>query len=291
MFSIANEIAYDGQMVQANRAPDTDTFPLGPSCWIDISSLRTPGHVNEEEMDFVRGVRAWIGNQPEDAQRSVFFISPFKKVALACGEDTVSVKSGSVHAFQGKEADIVFIVLGSSSGAQGAGSRKWAGAAPNILNVALTRAKKRVYVVGSISDWEDVPNFDVLARHMRETGQIISDDEALARLKRSAAVTAPETVPEPAWRTIGEIWEEHARDVGFRVVRSTWKGNDLAQEKAQYGHVCFVSEAEHGALEVKSSFTKVASGLETRKPARPLKDYDKPEWVTLDEWRAWAATF
>ena len=58
---------------------------------------------------------------------------------------------GTVHTFQGKEEDSVVMVLGAD--AQHAGSADWACAKPNIVNVALTRARRRFYVVGDRSVW------------------------------------------------------------------------------------------------------------------------------------------
>jgi hypothetical protein len=58
---------------------------------------------------------------------------------------------GTVHTFQGKEADAVVdwghgYVLGA---------RRWAGHPPNLLNVAVTRAKRRIYVIGKRDAWKD----------------------------------------------------------------------------------------------------------------------------------------
>ncbi len=48
--------------------------------------------------------------------------------------------------------------LDSSSGA-----RRWAGGSPNLLNVALTRAKRRLYVIGSHKAWKSAGHFRFLA--------------------------------------------------------------------------------------------------------------------------------
>lgn len=53
---------------------------------------------------------------------------------------------------QGREADAVILVLGVPATHQ-AGARNWAGGRPNILNVAVTRAKEALYVVGNRSLW------------------------------------------------------------------------------------------------------------------------------------------
>ena len=76
------------------------------------------------------------------------------------------VRCGTIHTFQGREADIVFLVLGSSPGQAGWGSRQWASRTPNILNVALTRAKSLIYVIGNWRDWRRHPFFDVLSEEL-----------------------------------------------------------------------------------------------------------------------------
>jgi superfamily I DNA and/or RNA helicase len=71
---------------------------------------------------------------------------------------------GTIHTFQGKEADVVFLVLGTDPPA--VGSRQWAGSKPNLLNVAVTRARKAVYVIGDRRLWTDIHYFATLAAEL-----------------------------------------------------------------------------------------------------------------------------
>jgi hypothetical protein len=307
MFRVANKIAYGGQMVQANKNGAELEFPLGDSCWIDVASPPSEGHVNKPEVNFVKHVRKWITAEQKASREtpSVFFISPFKKVAAACGGAKIKdVDAGSVHAFQGKEADVVFIVLGSAAGKKGAGSRSWAGKAPNILNVALTRAKKRVYIVGSITDWGSVPNFSTLAEDMRGCDQVIGLDEALKRFDMGVEDPIPdqhadidEVSPEADqeeltteathtareanlnWRSIAEIWEEKRGEPGFRVVRKNWKDPYTG---SQY---TLLTEGQVTSSEISfaGSYTQIQDGYETRGPAKKIGNHADASWVTLEE--------
>lgn len=70
---------------------------------------------------------------------------------------------GTVHTTQGKEADIVVMVLGTAASA--AGSRQWASRSPNLLNVAVTRARRRLIVIGDRTTWSRHRYFSTLAAH------------------------------------------------------------------------------------------------------------------------------
>jgi len=68
---------------------------------------------------------------------------------------------GTVHTMQGKEADVVILVLGTHP--DRVGSRQWAANTPNLLNVAVSRARRRLYVIGNRETWGDQKYFDILA--------------------------------------------------------------------------------------------------------------------------------
>jgi superfamily I DNA and/or RNA helicase len=68
---------------------------------------------------------------------------------------------GTVHTVQGREAEAVFFILGAPD-VQQRGARGWAGSRPNLLNVAATRAKEALYVVGNRSLWKTAGVFQSL---------------------------------------------------------------------------------------------------------------------------------
>ena len=96
----------------------------------------------------------------------VMAIGPFRDVAQQLEERERARKfsglsAGTIHTAQGKEADVVILVLGSEPARDGA--RAWAASKPNLLNVAVSRAKRRLYVVGDRDAWMPHRYFKVLA--------------------------------------------------------------------------------------------------------------------------------
>jgi hypothetical protein len=187
MFSIANTIAYGGQMVNAKMREIGDAdgregngkgaagapndmavalhdIPAGPSGWIDVVGVTVlQGHAIAEELQVVRDLLTMLAGY---AGR-IFVISPFRSVADLCKERfhrAGRVDCGTIHSFQGKEAEIVILVLGT--GLESRVAREWAAASPHILNVALTRAKERIYVIGNRQAWEGHDYFSYLARKL-----------------------------------------------------------------------------------------------------------------------------
>lgn len=71
---------------------------------------------------------------------------------------------GTVHTFQGKEAEIVYFVCGTDETTKGAAN--WSCNKPNILNVAVTRAKKDFYIIGNISLFKDKQYYSVIFKEI-----------------------------------------------------------------------------------------------------------------------------
>jgi superfamily I DNA and/or RNA helicase len=71
---------------------------------------------------------------------------------------------GTIHTFQGKEAETVFLLLGSNP--KKTGTRVWASSKPNILNVAVTRAKNLLVVIGNNDTWRGYQYFDLLNKKL-----------------------------------------------------------------------------------------------------------------------------
>jgi hypothetical protein len=168
MFDLSNRIAYDGLMIDAT-APELAAqfvaeFPTLPeSKWIDVKSQDASGHwVPAEGEEFKRIVTA-LEERGFDLRRAIA-IGPFRDVArglAGCVPRDSGLTAGTIHTAQGKEADIVILVLGSDPKAEGA--RQWAASKPNLLNVAVSRARRRLYVIGDRDRWKGQRHFNELA--------------------------------------------------------------------------------------------------------------------------------
>jgi len=178
MFSIANIAAYNGLMV--SDTPKSHSIIgdiLGDSVWFDIQS-QSVGKWSRAEGKLVVSLLHQLFDEGV-TDPDIFIITPFRNVAdqlknmitrdvrikNVIGNDNIWKwafdRIGTVHTFQGKEAEAVMFVLGAT-GDEYAGSRAWAGSKPNILNVAVTRAKQKLYVIGKHKDWHSAGMFRLL---------------------------------------------------------------------------------------------------------------------------------
>jgi len=180
MFSISNMIAYENLMVQAKTAKSSAIRDvLGPSRWIDVEGRGQEKWCQREGealLDLLRQLR------DRDVTPDFYIVTPFVVVQNRMREMLrssrlldgwienpfawVYERVGTVHTVQGREAEAVFFLLGAPNAEQ-RGARVWAGGRPNLLNVAVTRAKESVYVIGNRSLWKSAGVFQSLDDFLR----------------------------------------------------------------------------------------------------------------------------
>lgn len=205
MFEVSNQIAYDNMMVNGVNGRD-GAFPLGErNLWIHVDAPSTGDKWNREEGQHVLKILQKIQTRVETMMEgeiaeagtdlptwaahphrrqaelrrrineSVFIVSPFRNVADQLDKFLRTNRMpldrsrlGTVHTTQGKEADIVILILGTATDQKRA--RQWAASTPNLLNVAITRARRRLVVIGDYDNWSRLQHFSTLARHTRPGG-------------------------------------------------------------------------------------------------------------------------
>jgi hypothetical protein len=180
MFGISNAIAYSGMMVSAksqNHSAIRDV--LGFSKWIHVEGGGEDKWCRKEGEEVLRLLHqmAQAGAKPD-----LYIITPFVIVAdrlrQAVRESGVlngcvdeddrhwtNERIGTIHTVQGREAEAVILVLGAPDPTQ-TGARGWAGRRPNLLNVAVTRAKEVIYVVGNRQLWREAGLFRELDKRL-----------------------------------------------------------------------------------------------------------------------------
>ena len=180
MFEVSNTIAYGGLMVQAKqRAVSAIRDVLGPSRWIDVRGTGEDKYCPEEGEQLLTLLREMRG---AGVVPDVYVVTPFVVVQdrlrqlvassgvlngwAADASAWTRERIGTVHTVQGREAEAVIMVLGAPLPGQN-GARQWAGRLPNLLNVAVTRAKEAIYVVGNRELWSAAGHFGVLDRQLR----------------------------------------------------------------------------------------------------------------------------
>lgn len=173
MFGIANAIAYDHQMVQATPQRSSPIGKvLGPSAFVDVRGGSSGDKWSPEEGEAVLAMLhrlATAGVRPDlylvtpfvvvaDNLRRIVREAPFAEEWLGDAWAWTQEHVGTVHTVQGREAEAVMLVLGAPAADQN-GARTWAGGQPNLLNVAVTRAKERLYVIGNRELWRQAGLF------------------------------------------------------------------------------------------------------------------------------------
>ena len=180
MFSISNMISYDNRMFnKTNKKEDylkqEQPFLIKKSGWINVE-----GTENGSKDHFVKNQAERVCQLLEsalhiytdlfDTDDKIFIVTPFRTVAesmrkfvvgyfSAKGNDKEVLKKwtkkcvGTVHTFQGKDANEVIFVLGCSD--KSVGAMNWVVKKANILNVACTRAKYRIAFIGNLNDWKN----------------------------------------------------------------------------------------------------------------------------------------
>ena len=171
MFDISNKISYDDRMINkcmSDKKPIN--YVLEKNEFIDVKGQEKGNgdhYVKEQGEKIIKIIKDCIENREIDVfenSKNLYVISPFTTVINGLKKDIkeafkneVKINEwcnnclGTVHKFQGKEANSVILLLGCDNNAKS--SAQWAAQQANILNVAATRAKKRFAIIGDLELW------------------------------------------------------------------------------------------------------------------------------------------
>ncbi len=205
MFGLANHIAYGGRMIFGRHAAaPAGSIDLGPSAWVEVRGAAQDRQMVPEEIEVaaaaLQALAGRLGRLPP-----LYLLSPFRRIKQALHErlrdqerwlaaagpgfvpkagelkDWCDDHVGTVHTFQGKEQELVWMVLGCDD--RSLGAAKWASSKPNLLNVALTRAKARFFMIGKPDLWGALPHFALARAEL----PLIGADRFIARCRGDSA--------------------------------------------------------------------------------------------------------
>lgn len=153
--SFSNKYVYNNKMILKTKNKQSEDKFLGSNLvFIDVRGYKEKDNKNYAEAEVIKNIIKSIREKDIDSEIGV--ITPYSNQQhllrkIVKDENT---ECGTVHKFQGKGKDIIIISLVVSSIDDQRGL-SFIASDPNFLNVALTRAKSQVILVG---------NYDILAK-------------------------------------------------------------------------------------------------------------------------------
>ncbi|WP_025743484.1 DEAD/DEAH box helicase [Aquimarina pacifica] len=188
MFEISNNIAYDNTMYCSTKSPKSIKVNFKTS-FIHCKGTVKGRHFVQEQAEIIKEILINEINFSKTLP-DVFVITPFSQISYSLNsflfkhlineakkykeidstEMGVWLKGhiGTVHTFQGKQAEGVILCLGLDKTTTGAAN--WASQKPNLLNVAITRAKYRFIAIGDKEIWLKQAYFNQLNKLGAEAG-------------------------------------------------------------------------------------------------------------------------
>ncbi|EAI3229561.1 AAA domain-containing protein [Campylobacter coli] len=144
IFELSNKIAYGGMMIYGKK--NENTLQL-QNTWYNIKEEQWNGNCNEREIEYLH----ILLDEITQYDLEIGIITPFVDVKQKLKDiankynNLKNDKIGTIHTMQGKEADIIILILGGNN----ENARNWVASRPNLINVALTRAKNTIFIIGN----------------------------------------------------------------------------------------------------------------------------------------------
>lgn len=204
MFNISNEISYNGKMLHETNGLDNNLLSelifKDKSTWLNINGVNEGNYKYYKEKQGEKVCELLEDYYKEHEKLpNLFIITPFREIRDCIREEIkshfekseldyegkelsawVENNIGTIHSFQGKEANEVILILGCDLKLKNTRVVEDF-VNTNLINVAVTRAKYRLCVIGDIRVWENNVNVlkiyeQMLSNELGEIVNIINND-------------------------------------------------------------------------------------------------------------------
>ncbi|MFG2179611.1 AAA domain-containing protein [Streptomyces abikoensis] len=199
---VSNQLFYDGRLIVLTDTRTKPSLERRAVIWAPVKgrAARPPSGVswvNADEMETVEASVAYLVKQfPEESGATIGVVTPFKAQEEALKRRLRSygdrVRTGTVHTFQGGERDIMIFSLVAGEGMHRQ-SIAWVEGQLNLWNVAITRARSHLIVVGDPDLWVGRGGVGAALHRAADAsaGTAIQEpDELLTRLYESLSATS-----------------------------------------------------------------------------------------------------
>ena len=235
IINFSNENIYERKL-NMHKADDMNKPFFSNMIALDVRGKKTDG-VNENKVEIASCIETikYIKEFDEDA--SIAVITPYRKQKLELEnriklEGIKDVKVGTVHAFQGQEKDyIIFSPVIDSLKLRWA--IKFIGDKCNMLNVAVTRAKKQFIYLGNLDVAMKTGNYITkLVKYIKKNGLIYS-------LYDTEENTVFEKNDEKIFKILQPELELENDDIGF-YIQENIKNGIMTDAKQHYEFLKYV---------------------------------------------------
>lgn len=235
MFKICNVTTYQEKMIYGTSSDlkekivEDETYASQWRSSTGTTFSKSSHYIYEQGEIAFDIVARFLENNPLE---ECFIITPFTtikdgltKLSKEKGFQEQQVKIGTVHTFQGKEAPLVLFILGVDE--QQEGPLMWASKTPNLLNVAVSRAKAYFVIIGHDQTWGKLPFYKVAFEELQKAKQAFDLSHNPIEQKRkpvtqvhSLESTMEFTVDETPIRVRWQYTQKNCLDTVFKQVQN-----------------------------------------------------------------------
>jgi len=133
-----------------------EQFPLQPKgiVWVDVKGQQKANNINVNEAEVIKCIEIAKELASNNPRISIGIVTPFKNQAEQLNA-RIPIKyinriiASTVHKFQGDEKDVMIYSLVVTNNSPNSKIKWIDNSVPNLVNVAVTRARNTLYIVGN----------------------------------------------------------------------------------------------------------------------------------------------